>query len=310
LVIFTISLFISGKLDSRRALGAALAVKKIAILPTLLTLGNGVCGFAAIIMASRITKIDPSAGLGNDHYYLSVAGCLVLVAMVFDALDGYVARLSRTASKFGTELDSLCDAISFGVAPAFLLWQLGRIYESRPLLGKAVIGIAALYMVCTILRLARYNIESTSDPNSQKRFRGLPSPGAAGCVGSLAILYGELPGRLLQFQKELGGDWLGVDLTVFRLALIIWALLGGLVISLLMVSRVPYPHVTKQVLRGKRHFSHLVQVILFAFIIVLLRDLALVLLFWIYALGVPLRYSLFRQVRRAPAPRLDETLPR
>jgi CDP-diacylglycerol--serine O-phosphatidyltransferase len=287
-------------------------VKRIAILPTLLTLGNGVCGFAAIIMASQIFKIDPAGGRENDHFYLSVAGWLILVAQVFDALDGYVARLSRTASKFGGELDSLCDAISFGVAPAFLLWQFGRIYEPRPLLGKAVIGIAALYMVCTILRLARFNIENTPDPASHKRFRGLPSPGAAGCVASLAILYGELPHKLLLLEKEFGNNWPALDLSAFRLAIIVWALLGGLVIALLMVSRVPYPHVTKQVLRGRRHFSHLVQVILFAFIIVLLRDLALVLLFWIYALGIPLRYAVARQFRPAlaPASRLDESAPR
>jgi CDP-diacylglycerol--serine O-phosphatidyltransferase len=286
-------------------------VKKIAVIPTLLTLGNGVCGFAAIAMASKIVRIDPALPSDHDNFYLSLSGWLLLAAMLFDALDGYVARLSRSASKFGGELDSLCDAISFGVAPAFLLLRLGQALESRPLLGKTVVGIATLYMVCTLLRLARFNVENTPDPASHKRFRGLPSPGAAGCLASLAILYGELPHKLALLQKELAEPWPILDAMAWRHALVAWAILGALVIALLMVSRVPYPHVTKQVLRGKRHFNHLVQVVLFGFIVLLIRELALVLLFWVYALGIPLRYAVARQLRgaRAPAPRLDE-LPR
>jgi CDP-diacylglycerol--serine O-phosphatidyltransferase len=282
-------------------------VKKIAIIPTLLTLGNGVCGFAAIGMASNI-KIDPFNQDPHDNFLLGLSGCLILVAMVFDALDGYVARLSRSASKFGAELDSLCDAISFGVAPAFLLLRMCQTWESRPLLGKALVGIATLYMVCTLLRLARYNIEISPDPAASKRFRGLPSPGAAGCLASLALLYSELPRKLDLLRGE------SPELTAhLRQAIIIWGLLGALVIALLMVSRTPYPHVTKQVLKGKRHFSHLIQVILFAFIIVLLREMALVLLFWIYALGIPVRYTLVRRLRpvqvQPAGPRLDEPRP-
>jgi CDP-diacylglycerol--serine O-phosphatidyltransferase len=287
-----------------------LYVKRIAIIPTLLTLGNGVCGFAAIIAASRLGNIDPAVSSSSDNHYLALSGWLILAAMLFDALDGYVARLSRSASKFGGELDSLCDAISFGVAPAFLLLRLGHYWADRPLLGKALIGIAVLYMVCVLLRLARFNIENTPDPASHKRFRGLPSPGAAGCLASLAILYSELPVKLTRLQREFPEQWAAFDPTILRQAIVVWVLLGGLGIALLMVSRVPYPHVTKQVLRGKRHFSHLVQVILFAFIVLLIRDLALVLLFWIYALGVPLRYALVRHLRPAPAPRLDENVPR
>jgi CDP-diacylglycerol--serine O-phosphatidyltransferase len=286
-------------------------VKKIAIIPTLLTLGNGVCGFAAIISASQLGNIDPAVPRDNDNWYLALSGWLILAAMVFDGLDGYVARLSRSASKFGGELDSLCDAISFGVAPAFLLLRLGHNWAARPLLGKALVGIAILYMVCTLLRLARFNIENTPDPASHKRFRGLPSPGAAGCLASLAILYGELPNTLARLQRDFPNQLALFDPTAFRYVIVVWALLGGLGIALLMVSRVPYPHVTKQVLRGKRHFSHLVQIILFAFIVLLIRDLALVLLFWIYALGIPLRYALVRQLRQTPAPaaRLDDNIP-
>jgi CDP-diacylglycerol--serine O-phosphatidyltransferase len=267
-----------------------------------LTLGNGVCGFAAIANASKIGSVNVDTGL--DPYF-AASGWLILAAMVFDMLDGYVARLSRSASKFGGELDSLCDAISFGVAPAFLLLRLGPGWQPQPILHQALAGIAALYMVCAVLRLARFNIENTPDPASHKRFRGLPSPAAAGCIASLAILRGELPAKLTQHLSDFDPD-------LVRRWIEVWAPIGAFAVALLMVSRVPYPHVTKQILRGRRHFSHLVQVVLVAFIILLIRELALVLLFWIYALGIALRYALLRSLRQSalPAPSLDEGLPR
>jgi CDP-diacylglycerol--serine O-phosphatidyltransferase len=269
-------------------------VKKIAILPTLLTLGNAVCGFAAIACASKISSSETSP-------YLALSGWLIIAAMVFDALDGYVARLSKAASNFGMQLDSLCDAISFGIAPAFLLLRMGP-GPDTPRLHQTLSVIAALYMVCALLRLARFNIETTTDPNSYKRFRGLPSPGAAGCLASLAIFRSEL--ETLR--------WPTLDPNWVRMALEVWVPLGALAVALLMVSRIPYPHLTKQILRGRRPFSHLIQIVFAAFLIVLFRDLALVLLFWIYALGIPLRYLLARSLRRAatPLPGLNESVPR
>ncbi|MBM4071349.1 MAG: CDP-diacylglycerol--serine O-phosphatidyltransferase [Planctomycetes bacterium] len=279
-------------------------MKKIAIVPTLLTLGNGVCGFAAIACASKIGGDSP----GQDDFFFAAAGWLIVAAMVFDMLDGYVARLSKTASKFGGELDSLCDAISFGVAPAFLLLKMGPGWEPRPILHQLLAGIATLYMVCAILRLARFNVENTPDAASHKRFRGLPSPAAAGCLASLAILRGELPGKLVQYWPDVEPEV--VRQMVQRLVETL-APLGALVVALLMVSLVSYPHVTKQVLRGRRQLGHLVQVLIASLIIVLVRELALALLFWIYSLGVPLRYMLVQSLRREemPAPRLHDGMP-
>ncbi|MCI0455943.1 MAG: CDP-diacylglycerol--serine O-phosphatidyltransferase [Gemmataceae bacterium] len=278
-------------------------MKKIVIIPTLLTLGNGVCGFAAILCASRIGTSD---SLGTDPFF-ALSGWFIVAAMLFDSLDGYVARLSRTASKFGGELDSLCDAISFGVAPAFLLLRLGPGWEPRPILHQLLTAIAILYMVCAVLRLARFNVENTPDPASHKRFRGLPSPGAAGCIASLAILRGELPSKLALYWAEVDAE--SLRLSVQRLVEI-WAPLGALVVALLMVSRIPYPHATKQLLRGRKHFSHLVQVILAGFLIILFREMALAALFWGYALAMPVRYVLLRKLRKGslPAPSLDDVV--
>src|SRR5262245_62401525 len=141
-------------------------MRKIAVVPTLLTLGNGICGFVAIALAS---KIMPSETAAHNEFFFAISGWLIIAAMVFDMLDGYVARLSKTASKFGGELDSLCDAISFGVAPAFILLKLGPGWE-RPLLHQVLAGIATLYLVCAVLRLARFNVDNTPDPASHKRF--------------------------------------------------------------------------------------------------------------------------------------------
>jgi CDP-diacylglycerol--serine O-phosphatidyltransferase len=276
------------------------AVKKIAILPTLLTLGNAVCGFASIAFAS---KID---GLGTPQYvsyYLLVSASLILGAMVFDALDGYVARLSRTASDFGGQLDSLCDAISFGAAPAFLLMRLGRLDWDKPLILKAFAIIATLFMVCAILRLARFNVENTPDPANHKRFKGLPSPAAAGCLASLAILRAE------PFD---GWSYLSNDAVVAFVR--IWAPLGGLVAALLMVSRLSYPHLSKQMLRGRRNFRYLLQIILIFFAIALTPELTLFFLFWVYALNSPLRYLIYRGLHghqpSTRAPGIDDAMRR
>jgi CDP-diacylglycerol--serine O-phosphatidyltransferase len=251
-------------------------VKKIAILPTLLTLANGVSGFAAIAYAS---KIGPQSTPREIDYYFILSGCLILAAMVFDALDGYAARLSKSASEFGGQLDSLCDAISFGAAPAFLLLRLCVDWREQ-LVGQAVAMIAALYVVCAVLRLARFNLENTPEPSGHKRFKGLPSPAAAGCIVSMAILR-STP------SSNIHPDTLAAIVRV-------WAPVGTLIAALLMVSRVPYPHITKQILSRRRPFRVVVQVVLALFTIALVPSLACLLLFWGYALSGLLRYILYR----------------
>jgi CDP-diacylglycerol--serine O-phosphatidyltransferase len=252
-------------------------VKKIAILPTLLTLGNAVCGFSAIAYAS---KID---GTPDTEAYFATAAWLIVAAMLFDVLDGYVARLSKTASSFGGELDSLCDAISFGAAPAFLILRMGREWETILVARNTIAVIASLYLVCVILRLARFNVENEPDPASHKRFKGLPSPAAAGCIVSLAIL-----------RSQVANDWTGFNPDVVRRVVSVWAPLGGLAVALLMVSRVSYPHLTKQLLRGRRHFGYLLRIILAVFVLALARELSLIIIFWGYAMTFLVRYALAR----------------
>jgi CDP-diacylglycerol--serine O-phosphatidyltransferase len=269
-------------------------VRKIAILPTLLTLGNAVCGFSAIVVASWIS------GDGAHDVYYFYSAWLLVAAMVFDVLDGFVARLSKTASDFGGQLDSLCDAISFGAAPAYLILRLSREWkETSALMYNAAVVIAVLFMVCVILRLARFNVENTPDPASHKRFKGLPSPAGAGCILSLAIL-----------RSHSADSWAGLSPDVVREVVKYWAPLGGLAVSLLMVSRVSYPHLTKQVLRGRRHYTYLLRIILVVFVLALARELSLLIVFWGYALTFAVRYLIALVRRRGePPPPTDPTPP-
>ena len=274
-------------------------MKKIAILPTLLTLGNGVCGLAAIACASKILPSNPISDENARYFFFS--GWLIMAAMLFDAFDGYVARLAKSASEFGGQLDSLCDAVSFGAAPAFLLLRLGQDWEA-PMARNAVPLIAALYMVCALMRLARFNVENSPDPAAHKRFKGLPSPAAAGCLASLAMLRGLEPERLLDLELAL------------RPFVMYCAPVGAVLVAFLMVSRIPYPHVTKQLLGGRRQFSYVVRIILALFLIVLLHQLALIALFWGYALTFLFRSVVVRGLARRRLPvattGVDDGLPR
>jgi CDP-diacylglycerol---serine O-phosphatidyltransferase len=232
-------------------------IRTIAVFPTLLTLGNLICGFFAIVVAARIEKPD-AALVGNidfsDTRNLMLSGCLIFVAMIFDGLDGYVARLVRIASDFGAQLDSLCDVVSFGVAPGFLLVKLCPKFTLVH--DQAVWIIAAAFAACAALRLARFNVE-TNDEDDHLYFSGLPSPAAAAAVAGFAIMFF----TLRQDTNPLKG-WID---NALQMALPIF----GLLVALLMVSRIRYPHVTNRVLRGQRSFAHVVAVV-FSFVAIIL----------------------------------------
>ena len=97
-------------------------LKYIAILPSLITLINGICGFAAIVFASRGYARLAFHDIESSNF--AWAGSMIIIAMIADTLDGRIARMSHTTSSFGGQLDSLCDMISFGVAPAFVMLKI------------------------------------------------------------------------------------------------------------------------------------------------------------------------------------------
>src|SRR6185436_10485982 len=131
--------------------------------------------------------------------HFAMAGYFIFLAMVFDMFDGFVARLTRSASDFGAALDSLADMVSFGIAPAFLsIHLIAELLHTPAPTGRDYIAIpgpfsddvwlrlfwiiAGIYVSCTALRLARFNVITKLDPLSHMSFRGMPSPAAAATV--------------------------------------------------------------------------------------------------------------------------------
>jgi len=261
-------------------------LRTISVLPTMFTLGNLVCGFFAIVIASRVARPEAIAVSPEDLANVMLSGWLIFVAMLFDALDGHVARLSRTSSEFGAQLDSLCDLVSFGLAPAFLLVKMcPRFAFLHP---KAVWVIAASFAVCAALRLARFNVE-TSDEDDHLHFSGLPSPAAAGSIAGFAIIFYTLLTKEEPAPARAEGLYV-----VLQSVLPFFAVLVGL----LMVSRIPYPHIVNQVFRGEKSFSHIVKLVFALVALMVIHGYAVPLVFCAFVLGSPIRFAWERVVQR------------
>lgn len=167
-------------------------------LPNLFTIGNLVLGIISIILVFN----------GEAEF----AAIMVIVAMLLDGLDGRVARALNATSEFGKELDSLSDIISFGVAPAFVVYAVA--YQD---MNTAAAWIAtAIFPICGALRLARYNVSSVGAPG---HFVGLPIPAAGGVLATMALFHAELSPSVL--------------------------VIGELLLSFLMVSTVKYPKIKR-----------------------------------------------------------------
>ena len=147
--------------------------KGIYILPNTLTLCGMFCGFYAILASYRADFV--------------IAAWAILIANIFDGLDGWVARLTNSTTKFGIELDSLSDLVAFGVAPAVLIYS----WALQPF-GRLGWGAAFIFVICGALRLARYNVQMGS--TESKAFTGLPIPAAGTVIASLVLFYNELWG--------------------------------------------------------------------------------------------------------------------
>lgn len=272
-------------------------IRAVAVLPTLFTLGNLVCGFFAIVVLARIEKpvgiesipapqIDTAKeligmiGSTDPTHNLMLSGALILLAMLFDAVDGQVARLTRRTSDFGAQLDSLCDLVSFGLAPAILLVKMCPQFTS--LHSEAVWTIAALFACCAALRLARFNVES-DDNDDHMAFAGLPTPAAAAAIASFAILSYTLRNEvnIALHEKFVTYDWWMQRLLP----------LFAVVIAILMVSRIPYPHPLTQLIRGQRSFAHVVAIVFALVAILIVRGYAVPLLCVLFVLVPPVRYA-------------------
>lgn len=170
--------------------------KAMFVLPNLFTVSSIFCGFYAITLC-----------MGESQpIHLYRAAIAIFFGMFFDMFDGRVARLTRTQSEFGVQLDSLADLVSFGAAPGVLLyrWALAD-------LGMGGVFIAFVYVACGALRLARFNVLASREPGSMKYFLGLPIPLAAGTV--VALVMSSFP-----YDQPTPGGVRGVALVTLLLA--------------------------------------------------------------------------------------------
>jgi CDP-diacylglycerol--serine O-phosphatidyltransferase len=238
--------------------------RAIYLLPNLITTGCLFAGFYAIVAA-----ID-----GNFER----AGSAIFVAMLFDGLDGRVARLTSTESPFGKEYDSLADMVAFGLAPAIVTYQWGveRIAEYGRDWFRFGWVAAFFYAACAAMRLARFNVRSVGQ--DKRYFEGLPSPSAAAVVGAFIWATSEwrepgLPGLIVAFS--------------------VTASAGGL-----MVSRFSYPSFKGFDLTKPVSFAWLVLIALVFAVLASYPARAFLLCFSCYAAWPPLLWVL-RRIRRA-----------
>ncbi len=196
---------------------------KIYLLPNLMTAGNLFCGFAAtikilegaLVQAGSTAATAQAAELLASQKFHTAIWC-ILASCVFDALDGRLARLGGHESPFGREFDSLADIVSFGVAPALMVYRI--VLHEFDQTGWL---IAALYLVCGALRLARFNCLAAADSSAANReFKGFPIPAAAGVIASVTLC-------MLWFDernRDIGqGKWVLPPLMVF----LSWMMFSG-----------------------------------------------------------------------------------
>lgn len=280
----------------RGAHGRVRRLRTVAIFPTMLTLGNMLCGFAAIYLCllgviDNSTGVTPAAKLTLGSRviedllptYLSAAGMLIFVGMFFDMMDGRVARMTTGKTNFGGQLDSLADMVTFGAAPPVLVIVLlitaSQKFTSNYLVSVRVGWVAgAIFVSCCGLRLARFNVEHAETDLRHTTFHGLPSPAAAAVIASLVILY--------EHVAEVRG-----------LLLVNLLPLCAIASGLLMVSRVRYVHLGNTYLRARKPFSHVAVMVGVAGLVIYFPAPMLAILVGAYALSGPIAATA-RRLRR------------
>jgi CDP-diacylglycerol---serine O-phosphatidyltransferase len=240
------------RLPLRQRMPAEKLRRGVYLIPSLFTAGNLMCGFFSIIATFNGEFIN--------------AALFIILANILDGIDGYAARLTKTASRFGVEFDSLADVVSFGVAPAVLvyLWALVP-WQTWGWLA------ACTYVVCGALRLSRFNVQAQGV--SKSHFVGLPIPAAAQMITSTVILY-----------YYLGGE--GSPSRHITLLLVIYGL------AALMVSSVPYFSLKNNDIKKRHPVWMLVSGIILITLFIAERHLMFFTVVLLYTLSGPLLWCL------------------
>jgi len=240
---------ISGRLLEKPPLSTPLR-RGIFVIPATITSLGLLAGFYSII--SSLEK------------HFEFAALLITISFICDGLDGRVARLSRSASQFGVELDSLSDVVAFGAAPAVLTYS----WALRPL-GSIAVMISGLFVVAAALRLARFNVQTGSV--DKRKFVGLPVPGAAGMIAGIVLAYSYF------------------ELNSPRTLLVAMAPIT-LALAALMVSTVPYPSFKGVDLRHTAPLELVAVVVIIAAMLIAMPQFTTFLLATVYVLSGPYKY--------------------
>jgi CDP-diacylglycerol--serine O-phosphatidyltransferase len=234
-------------------------MRKIYIVPNFVTTANMFCGFYSVI-----------ASIHNDFI---TAAWAIMAAAVFDALDGRIARLAKATSAFGVEYDSLSDLLSFGMAPAVLLYQ----WALEPF-GRLGWLAAFLFVACGGLRLARFNVSANLLPKGF--FQGLPIPGAAGMVATFII-----------FHQTVG--WPSETADISRKVVALGLTFG---LASLMVSTVRFPSFKELNWRSRASFGYLMVGVLTMILIAVKPEVTLFLILSTYV-GLSLLWNVVLMFR-------------
>lgn len=261
----------------------------IYLLPSLFTVGTLVCGYFAILSTLKGTQmLAAGIGAGLSLVAFDNAAKAIGWAILFDGLDGRIARLTNSTSDFGREFDSLADVITFGVAPAFLAYAWGvrgleEVYGTQLVQHLRQIGwiVTFAYVICGAARLARFNIDTVKASGNRRYFVGLPIPAAAGVVAGL-----------VHWAKYPVNDW------VFGAA---WLGIVGL-LAPLMVSRVRYYSFKAWDLRRRRPYVAIIVIGLVVWGIWAFSEPVLLTLALTYALSGPIARLMSRFRPHPPAP--------
>ncbi len=259
---------------------------RIYILPNLMTAGNLFCGFMAVINCIH-ARLAESALSGEyldatapDHYRTAV--WFIFGAAVFDSLDGRLARLGGRESLFGAEFDSLADVVSFGIAPALMMFFL-ILSPSQGIPWFRNIGwfVGFVYLLCAAMRLARFNVITNPLLHPEQKelsndFIGLPVPAAAATVAALVLFLL----KLADLDKSLNRYALGLPFLM-------------LLIAFLMMSTVRYPSGKKVDLQTQTKARRFVVLIICAGFLVLFKEIAFICVCLVYIF-----YGLIRQWRK------------
>ena len=270
----------------RRQRRRRMRARTIAVLPTLFTLGNLLSGFMAVFVASRP---EGTKMLFVEWTPMTCAALFIFVGLLCDALDGRVARLTRSTSDLGEQLDSMADMVTFGVAPAFILVQIIGVQapylsETGDTFGDRLgIAIALIYVACAALRLARFNLEHEQSTKAHLYFSGLPSPGAAGAVASLALLH---QGIFAHDHHSTGARFAAYGM-----------LAATLLCALAMISRLRYVHLMNRYVRGRAPFLAVALSVILLLLMMVWPQPALAGGFVVYAVSGPLG-AMWRKAKR------------